>query len=229
MPNTECVNQIVCGIQFSNSFKSFDKWGEIADEVLYSPFAKKLFGEKYYSRISNDVGYQRSLFNDETQNSLRLTQNNLIITHNLLGESFESQYDFVKDIIQKYVFPQVIYKHVLVVQRIGIVFTCSINDNEINKYKKTIIQPSYGDSISDFRFSRKETTPIGLTRQDTNNYINKIVTVGNLAGDTHGISYDYQYFYLPPNAQAGKDIDKLFCNALDALKKDIFLRIEDIE
>lgn len=224
MSDKTCIKQIVFGIQFSNSFKLFDKWGEIADKILYSNQAQKWFGEKYYNRISNDAGYQRSLFNDTNQNSLRLTQNNLIITHNI-ENNFDSSYKFLQEAITKYIFPVIIEAYSLIVRRIGIVFACELNDNEIGKFKRTIINSNCCDSITDFRFSKKETTTPGLIQKDKDNYINKIITVGNLGENERGISYDFQYFFIPPTAEADKKLDALFETAIQSLETDIFKKI----
>ncbi len=224
MPDKTSITQIVCGIQFSNSFKLFDKWGEIADRILYEKPAQKIFRCEYYNRISNDSGYQRSLFNDITQNSLRLTQNSLIITHNIEEgtANFDSEYTYVKNIVFSYLISEVINSYSLVVNRVGIVFTCLMTASEISTYKHTIIQPSICESITDFRFSKKETTPAGLAQKDTNNYVNKIITIGKLGDSKSGISYDYQYFYSPFNAELSKKAEPIFDSALAALESDIF-------
>lgn len=227
MLDKKCITQITCGIQFSNSFKLFDKWGEIADDILSSSSAKKLFGENYYNQISKDVGYQRALFNDVTMNTLRLTQNNLIITHNVTENNFDADYNFIKSIVFKHVFPNIISKHILLVRRVGIVFECVLNETQIGKYRKMVISPAFCDSVTDFRFSKKETTAAGSARQDNDNYINKIITVGNIGDNKHGISYDYQYFFVPPNAQADKTSETVFCKAIESLDNDIFKKIGD--
>lgn len=225
MPDNGCITQIICGIQFVDSFKMFDKWGEIVDSILSSSNSKKLLGEGYYNQISNDVGYQRALINASTHNSLRLTQNNLIITHNVSDTGFEEAYTFVQNMILKYIFPEIITDNYLIVRRIGIVFTCELNNGDITKYKKTVIKNDLCESITDFRFSKKEPVPQGSIQKDNNSYINKIITVGNLDEKKHGISYDYQYFYLPPTAEAYKKSDTLFDLALKSLNNDIFDKI----
>ena len=225
MPNNKSISQIICGIQFVDSFKIFDKWGEIVDKILSSSNSKKILGEGYYNQISNDAGYQRALFNASTHNSLRLTPNNLIITHNVSSAEFEEAYDFVQNMVLKYIFPEIITENYLIVRRIGIVFTCELNDSDIINYKKTVINAGLCESITDFRFSKKEPTPQGSIQKDNNSYINKIITVGNLDENKHGISYDYQYFYLPPNAEAYKKSDVLFDSALNSLNSDVFEKI----
>lgn len=45
MPDNGCITQIICGIQFVDSFKMFDKWGEIVDSILSSSNSKKLLGK----------------------------------------------------------------------------------------------------------------------------------------------------------------------------------------
>lgn len=225
MSDKSNISQIVCGILFADTFKLFDKWGEIADEVLYSSFSKKIIGDQYYNRIGETAAYQRILSNSLTNNSLRLTQSNLIITHNVGDDSFEVAYDFLRNIITKYVFPKITTPNLLMVRRIGVVFSCAMQEQEILDYKKTIINKDSCDSITDFRFSKKEPTPVGLTKKDTDNYINKIITVGILDDGVQGISYDYQYFFIPPNAEAGARLTEIFDKSIDSLNTDVFEKI----
>lgn len=220
------ISQVVCGIMFSDTFKLFDKWGEIADKILYSPTSKKIFGDNYYNRIGDNIGYQRVLTNSETNNNLRLTQSNLVVTHNVYNNDFDSAYQLLRNIMIKYIFPEIISPNILMVRRIGVVFSCPMEEESITIYKKTIINSDSCNLITDFRFSKKEPTPQGLVQKGTENYVNKIISVGHLADSVHGISYDYQYFFLPPNAEAERRLTDIFDQSLKSLCSDIFEKIE---
>lgn len=227
MSNKSNINQIVCGILFLETFKLLDKWGEIADKILNSASAKKVFGERYYDRIENHGSFQLGLSNGSTNNSLRLTPSNLIITHNTTDGVFDSALSFLQNVVHEYIFPEIISDNILLVKRIGIVYTCPLNKEEISDYKKTIINKDNCESITDFRFSKKEASNAGVMQNNKDNYINKIITVGNLGNGMNGISYDYQYFFAPPDAQAGRKVNEIFTESLESLSRDIFQIIEN--
>ena len=54
-------------------------------------------------------------------------------------------------------------------------------------------------------------------------------TVNNLDNGKTGFSFDYQHYYIPPNADAQKDIERIFDNSLTALEQDIFKIIGDVK
>lgn len=224
MSNFNKITQIVCGIQFSNAFKMLDKWGEIADDILYSDASQKILGKEYFDNISNENGYQRQIFNSKTQNSFRLTHNSIIFTHNIV-KSFDAEYANVKSFVQKYIFPKLIQPNILVVNRIGIVFTKLLSDQEMDRFKGKVISPDLKD-ITDFRFAQKSSTIVGAISQDKNDFINKIYSLGGLQDSKKGIAYDFQYYFSPPNAQAEKITENLFKLATDSFQKDVLNLIE---
>lgn len=224
MSNFNKITQIVCGIQFSNAFKMLDKWGEIADEILYSDASQKILGKEYFDNISNENGYQRQIFNSKTQDSFRLTHNNIIFTHNI-AKSFDIEYAIVKRFVLDYIFPKLIHPNILVVNRIGIVFTKLLSDQEMEIFISKVLAPELKD-ITDFRFAQKSTTSAGATLQDKNDFINKIYSVGGLQDNKKGVSYDFQYYFSPPNAQAEKTTENLFRRATDSFSTDVLRLIE---
>lgn len=224
MSNTNNIKQVACGIQFSNAFKMLDRWGEIADEILYSDVSQKILGKDYFNNITSENGYQRQIFNSKTQNSFRLTHNNIIFSHNI-GKDFITEYDMVKEFVQKYIFPKLIKRNILVVNRIGIVFTNILSDEEMNLFKGKVLSQNIQD-VTDFRFAQKSTTIVGITFQDKNDFINRIYSIGGLQGGNKGISYDFQYYFSPPNAQAEKIIENLFKTAFNNFETDVLMSIE---
>lgn len=216
--NNDNIFELICGIRFQNAFKIFDNFGSIVDEILYSESGRKIFGEDYYNSI-NDGGYQRILCNDKNNNSLKITQNNLILSHTV--KNFDKDFDFIKNVITKHLVPKIINQNILVVNRIGLVFMSSFNDNNILKFKNCFLNENECKNITDFRFSTKEPTAAGSVLTDKNDYINKIITVGKIDFNHNGISFDYQKHFIPPRAEIGNVIDSFFSDAQKAFQIDI--------
>lgn len=224
MSNTNNITQIVCGIQFSNAFKMLDKWGEIADDILYSDLSQKILGKDYFNNITSENGYQRQIFNSKTQNSFRLTHNSIIFTHNT-KKDFNAEYNIVKEFVQRYIFSRLIQPNILVVNRIGIVFTNILSNEEMDIFKRKVLSQDLKD-VTDFRFAQKSTALAGTTLLDKDDFINKIYSLGGLQEGNKGISYDFQYYFSPPNAQAEKITEDLFKFAFNSFQTDVLKLIE---
>lgn len=216
--------QLVCGIRFQDSFKIFDEFGDIVDNILYSENGKKAFGERYYTSINSSGEYQKTLCNNSNQNSLKINQSNLILSHRM--SNFDAAFSFVKNAISKYIIPEIVDRYELNVNRIGLVFFANFNKEKIDKIKTRFLNEKECKEITDFRFSKKETTPAGSLRLDKSDYINKIVTVGEIESAHHGVSFDYQNHFIPARAEIGRRIDGFFSDAVTAFQKDMLEIIE---
>lgn len=187
------VVQFACGILYSHSFKLLDNWGAIADSILYN---NKFFSAKYFPKISTQYTTSRSLSNDACGHSLQLTPNNLIYTH-VVQDDFTSELsEFVRR-ISEFLIPKIIEENSLIVRRIGIVFTCEISDQGIQSFAEKYFKPEFKE-VTDFRFSKKESTVSGAIWSNKSDFINKIYTVGAIGENLSGISFDYQAHYVPP-------------------------------
>jgi hypothetical protein len=79
------------------------------------------------------------------------------------------------------------------------------------------------DGVTDFRFARKELTKSGKLWYGTDDYLNKVISVGNMAENdqSKGISYDYQLHFRPVRRDV-RDINNLFlAEGLNSFKKEI--------
>lgn len=78
-----------------------------------------------------------------------------------------------------------------------IVFTCEISDQGIQSFAEKYFKPEFKE-VTDFRFSKKESTVSGAIWSNKSDFINKIYTVGAIGENLTGISFDYQAHYVPP-------------------------------
>lgn len=187
------VVQFACGILYSHSFKLLDNWGAIADSILYN---NRFFSAEYFPIISTQYTTSRSLSNGVCGHSLQLTANNLIYTH-VVQEDFGSEFSAFVQRTSEFLVPQIIEENNLVVQRVGIIFTCEISNQGIQSFAERYFKPEF-KGITDFRFSKKESTISGAVWSNKSDFINKIYTVGAIGENLTGISFDYQAHYVPP-------------------------------
>lgn len=211
------ISYVVYGVIFNHSFKLLDYWGEIADNLLYN---NKFFREGFFTNISTQYTTERVVFNKNTGDSLTLTSNNLILKYSIKDKFTTDYNDFCKKINQCLI-PDVLVKYNLVIGRTGVVFGVTMNDDELQKYSSKYFKDNVR-GITDFKFSQKDTTKQGKYWAGTDDYINKIITVGAVgdAGD-RGITYDYQVFYNPLRQDIRSVNDKFLNDGYSSLKNEL--------
>lgn len=210
------ITQLTFGVSFNHMFKILDSWGEIADDILYH---NKLFSAEFFTNISSQYTTERRLFNPERKHSLILTANNLVYTQKIESD-FSSEYTLFKKRVAEYLVPCVLTRYVLVVRRLGVVYTCKLDESAIRQFASKFFNPSVQD-IMDFRFSRKETTAKGLLLADNSDFVNKIFTVGNIENDIQGISYDYQLHFSPLREDVRDTISSFLGNSMTGFNQDV--------
>lgn len=216
------VRQLTFGVQFNNQFKLLDSWGEIADNILYKN--AKYFSPEFFSNISSQYTTERRLFNAERGHSLLLTSNNMIFTQTI-ESNYQSEYDLFKKRIIDYLVPCILTKYILVVRRLGIVYTQELNETDIKRFASQYFNPSV-QNIMDFRFSKKLGTAKGAILSENTDFINKIYTVGNIGDDFKGISYDYQLHFYPLREDIRDVISKFVNDADKNFSTDILKSLE---
>lgn len=217
MNNNE-VAVLTCGIMYGHSFSLLDKWGSIADDVLYH---NSYFSTDYFPRISNQYTTSRSLHNDDQTHVLSLSANNLVYTH-YLEKALEDEYPIFCDRVSNYLVPKIIDDNKLIVKRVGVVFTVPTSGEFIKAFSSKYFVPEY-KNIVDFRFSKKEASTKAVMK-GTDNYINKIITVGSIGRDRIGISFDYQYFYEPNREYIQNDVNRVLDNGKKSFEKEISIK-----
>lgn len=195
------VRKITCGILFNHSFKLLDNWGAIADCVLYN---NKYFSPEYFPSIGSQYTSCGVLSNSLIGHSFQLTTSNLIYTH-VVEKDFESELPFFEERISKFLVPKIIEGNGLITRRIGVVFACEVSDYGIQEFASKYFKPEF-TSVTDFRFSKKESTIAGANFSNKSDFINKIYTVGSIGEKLTGISFDYQHHFIPPHADISTDV-----------------------
>lgn len=216
------VKQFACGILYSHSFKLLDNWGAIADSILYD---NKFFSPEYFPKISSQYTTTRSLSNDVEGHSIQLTSSNLIYTH-VVQKDFVSEFSDFQKRIANFLVPKIIEENNLVVKRIGIIFTCEISDKGIQSFSEKYFKPEFKE-VTDFRFSKKESTVAGALWSDKSDFINKIYTVGTIGDNLTGISFDYQAHYVPPRTYISNVITPVLNKGKELLSEEILTAGEE--
>lgn len=211
------IKNVACGILYAHRFSLLDKWGEIADRLLYN---NEYFSSNYFPRISSQYTSVRSLMNEDGSHLFQLTSSNIVYSHKIDGIFDEEFKEFEQRII-KFIIPKVVEDNNLEVQRIGIVYNCDINENEykdlINKYFKDEIK-----NINNFRFSRKEKTFSGANISGCNDFINKIYNLSKVNDNSTIVSFDYQKHFNPYRKDVQNVIKDLISDSKKELETDIF-------
>lgn len=212
----QSIFQLTFGVSFNHMFKLLDSWGEIADDILYN---NKYFSSDFFSNISTQYTTERRLFNPDRNHSLILTSNNLVYTQTIESD-YSSEYDLFKKRVIEYLVPNLLTRYVLVVRRLGVVYTCQLDDISIRQFASKFFNPSV-QNIMDFRFSRKEPTDKGRLLTENSDFVNKIFTVGSFSNGVQGISYDYQLHFLPLREDVRDTISPFLANSATAFNEDI--------
>ena len=120
--------------------------------------------------------------------------------------------------------PEIIYKNRLDVRRLGIVYTYKLSQEELEKYIKKYIKPEI-KGVCNVRFSKKETTALGDGIAGNSDYYNKIFTIGSIADNQIGISYDYQLHFSPLREYVNDLVGKFISDGYNAFQKDLSFEV----
>ena len=214
------IKYVLFGVQFNHSFKLLDYWGSIADDILYK---SEYFNSEFFSQISTQYTTERSLSNPITGNVLTLSSNNLVFKYYIKdAKRFNEEYKWFCDRVNKYLVPEILTKYNLVVRRVGCVFSCEMSTNDLEIFSARYFKENL-QGITDFRFAQKEVTKAGQLWHGVDDYINKIYTVGKIDDEKEykGLTYDFQLYYKPLQADIRKKSSEFLKQALIYLKKDV--------
>lgn len=215
--NVSKIVSITFGILFKKSFHIMDTWGSLVDQIIYK---NNYFSPEYFSNVSSQYTLQGELSNPDKGHYLRISYENLVY-HHVIESNFDEEFKLFKERVIKFLMEDIIYGNHLDVRRLGIVFTYELKPAEAEAFTAKYFRPEI-KGISDFRFSKKESTMAGSLFSTNSDFINKIYTVGAIGRNKVGITYDYQVHYNPPREYAGdKNAEKFFENGLADFKKDI--------
>jgi hypothetical protein len=214
------IKTLTFGVSFSHKFKLLDSWGEIADNILYH---SKLFSPELFPRISANYTTERKLYNEEKQHYFVLTASSIVFNQEI-ESNYSEEFHLFKERVNSYIVPKILSENQLLVDRLGMVYTCSLKNDEIKRFAGLYFKPDV-DNIVDFRFSKRESCGKATVVSGNTDFINKIFTVGNVATDVCGISYDYQLHFSPPHQDVRDTIDSFINDANKGFASDISNRL----
>lgn len=187
---------LIVGIRFARSFRIPDISGDIIDNIIYSD--KSPFGPEYFPRLQENTRREKTLFNPETSNYLRLNTDDLILGI-AVNNDFDNKYNWIKNDVFNYLKDNLFLKYEIKnIKRLGVIFAHKIKKNKnMNDAVALLTGKAIGEveniSIS---FSKKAATTEALYRKDVNDYKNTIYNFDEIEDVLHA-SLDYQYYYEP--------------------------------
>jgi len=192
----ENIIGLVLGIKFARSFRVSDISGDIIDHILndeQSPFEPSIF-----PRIQENSRREKTLYNDETSEYLRINTDDIILGITV-DKNFETKYEWLKNKVLPYFKEHLMLKFKINnITRIGVVFIHRITKNKkINESIGLLTNEAVKDvenvSVS---FSKKAPTTEALYRKNVNDYKNVIYNFVEIENELQA-SLDYQYYYSP--------------------------------
>lgn len=187
---------LIVGIRFARSFRIPDISGDIIDNIIYSD--KSPFGPEYFPRLQENTRREKTLYNADTSNYLRINTDDLILGITV-NNDFDDKYNWIKNDVLNYFKDNLFKKYEIKnIKRIGIIFTHKIRRNQ--KMNEAIALLT-GKTITDVEnisisFSKKAPSSEALYRKGVNDYKNTIYNFDEIEDVLHA-SLDYQYYYEP--------------------------------
>jgi hypothetical protein len=186
---------LTLGIRYKRSFRIPDISGEIIDDILYSD--KTPFGVDYFPTVQGISDREKTLYNPNTSEYLRVNTDDLIVGL-VVGGDFEDKFVWLQTEVLdylKYLFLKYGIKNIF---RLGIVFSHKIKEN---KKLDEAISLLTGNAIVNaenivISFTQKAPADEGLFRKGVRDYKNRIYNFREVKG-TVNADLDYQYYYEP--------------------------------
>ncbi len=190
------IVELIFGIKYSKSFRIPNISGLIADDILYgddSPFGTDVF------QLVEKSGYDLVLKDKNSNNQLRINQDNFILKVLVEENEFNNKYNWIMNNVVKYYKDLFVKYNIVKIQRVGIVFLHKFNT--FNKVEETVSfftnkQVTNVNNVN-FTFSKKIATKEAIFRKkdvlDYQNYIFTFIQKNN----TFEVSFDFQYYYDP--------------------------------
>ena len=213
---------ITLGIRFNRSFRVPDISGDIIDDVLYSD--KTPFGTSFFPKVQENSSREKTLFNLETSEYLRINTDDLILGIGV-EKDFEKKFNWIKNDVLPY-FQNELFKSYEIknIRRLGIIFSHKIGKDK--KLREAVAaftenEVSDADNIS-VSFSKKASTAEALFRKGVDDYKNRIYNFQELKEVVYA-DLDYQYYYEPAIEDLRECFtDKILDEAENFLKNNFY-------
>ena len=196
MPLTDHIIGITVGIRYSKSFRIPDISGDVIDDVLYG--SESPFGKEFFPRVQENSAREKTLFNPNTDEYLRLNTDDLIIGISVNGD-FEKKFNWVKDDVLGYFQNNLFVKFKIKnIRRLGIIYAHKMSKDQrfvdlvSSLTNKNVTSP---EKIN-ISFSQKSAAAEALIRKKVNDYQNSIYNFAEMENALQA-QLDYQYYYEP--------------------------------
>lgn len=166
------------------------------DHILYNE--ESPFGTDFFPRFSEASDREKTLFNLQTDEYLRVNTDDIILALTV-KDDFEEKFEWIKSKVLPYFQNSLFTKFKIKnVRRIGVIYTHEIKKND---KISTTISSLTNETISNpekisISFSKKLPSDEALIRKNVNDYKNTIYNL-NEAKDALFAQLDYQYYYEP--------------------------------
>lgn len=220
---------LTVGVRYAKSFRVPDIAGDIIDNILYSD--KTPFGTDFFPEIQENSRREKTLYNRETEEYLRINTDDLILGITI-NKNFEERFNWVRNEIFNY-FKDVLFKNYGLknIKRIGIIFSHKIGKNKnldqaVNLLTEDKISAAENISVS---FSKKNSAMEALFRKEVNDYKNVIYNFIEIKEATLA-SLDYQYYYDPaPEDLRQCFTERVFDDAKQFLENNYYSWLKNYE
>jgi hypothetical protein len=187
---------ITFGIRFARSFRIPDISGCIMDNILYSENTP--FGTKFFPNLQEISSREKTLYNSETSEYLRINTDDLILGIKI-DNDFQKKFDWLKIDVFKY-FSNTLFREYEIqnIRRVGIVFSHKLSKNKKLNEAISLISGNTINSADNINisFSKKIGAIEALYRKNVTDYKNTIYNFNEVKEAIHA-ALDYQYYYEP--------------------------------
>lgn len=220
---------LTLGIRYNRSFRIPDVSGEIIDNVLYSE--KTPFGNSYFPRVQENSSREKTLFNSNTSEYLRINTDDIILGISI-ENNFEERFEWLKNEVLTYFKDQLFRTYEIKnISRLGIVFSHKIEKNKKLADSVALLTENEvldADNIS-MSFSKKAPVAEALFRKEVNDYKNRIYNIQEVKEAVYA-DLDYQYYYEPAIEDLRECFsDKILDDAKHFLESNFYIWLNKYE
>ena len=185
---------LTIGIRFARSFRIPDIAGDIIDNILYGEDTP--FGVKFFPKVQENSNREKTLFNNETSDYLRINTDDLIIGISIKND-FEQKFNWLKESVLPYLKDTLFLKYKIKnIRRLGIIFSHKIPRNKKMHETIALLTNNTLDEINNISvsFAKKLPATEAQYRKDVNDYKNTIYNFDEIKEALYA-GLDYQYYY----------------------------------
>ena len=190
------IKRVALGVRFQPHFQVADVFGKLVDQILYSGGSP--FGPSTFPLVRSNPT-ERTLVNEETNNSLHLTIRDAILEMDVNTTSYAEIENLTKD-YNVYVLNYLrSLANLTGIERYGILLTLDECRNELNEMP---VQHYLGAEFDEarslqMRFTRRLPCLEARVKKNVDDFRNAIYIVEQDEGENVNIRIDYQEYFKP--------------------------------